>query len=73
MGVKGLSKAVIKQAWHERRLADLPAGTRVGIDAMGWLHRAVVTNARDICMEKTNSTSHQLTLSQASKLLSKQV
>ena len=58
MGVKGLSKAVIKQAWHERRLADLPAGTRVGIDAMGWLHRAVVTNARDICMEKTNSTSH---------------
>ena len=48
MGVKGLSKAVIKQCWREGRLADLPAGTRVGVDAMGWFHKAIVSNARDI-------------------------
>ena len=58
MGVKGLSKAVIKQAWREGRLEDLPADTRVGIDAMGWIHKAVVSNARDICMEQSASTGH---------------
>ena len=49
MGVKGLSKNVIKLAWREGRLADLPRDTRVGVDAMGWIHRAVVANAKDIC------------------------
>ena len=39
MGVKGLSKAVIKQVWRDGALGDLPAGTRIGVDAAGWLHK----------------------------------
>ena len=52
MGIKGLSEGVIKQVWRDAKLADLPAGTRVGVDAAGWLHKAVITNAADICLEK---------------------
>ena len=55
MGVKGLSKNVIKLAWRKGRLADLPRDTRVGVDAMGWIHRAVVANAKDICLEQSSS------------------
>ena len=33
MGVKGLSKAVIKRVWRDGALGDLPAGTRIGVDA----------------------------------------
>ena len=51
MGVKGLSKNVIKVAWRDGRLADLPAGFRVGVDAAGWLHKAVAANAKAICEE----------------------
>ena len=58
MGIKGLSKAVIKQAWRDKRLADLPAGTRIGVVGAGWLHKAVITNAADICLEK-ESTGHR--------------
>lgn len=58
MGVKGLSKNVIKPAWREGKLSDLPAGTRVGVDAMGWIHKAVVLNAEDIVKEKASSVSH---------------
>ena len=55
MGVKGLSKNVIKQAWHEDSLKALPAGTRVGVDAAGWLHKSVVSNATDIVLENASS------------------
>ena len=41
MGIKGLSKLVIKQVWRTAKLSDLPAGTRVGVDAAGWLHKGV--------------------------------
>ena len=37
MGVKGLSKGVIKLAWRDDALSRLPAGLRVGVDAAGWL------------------------------------
>ena len=43
MGVKGLSKNVIKPAWRAGKLSDLQAGTTVGVDAMGWIHKAVVS------------------------------
>ena len=34
MGIKGgLSKNVIKQVWREDSLKNLPAGTRIGVDA----------------------------------------
>ena len=46
MGVKGLSKAVIKQVWRDGALGDLPEGTRIGVDAAGWLHKACVYNAQ---------------------------
>ena len=46
MGVKGLSKAVIKHVWRDGALGDLPAGTRIGVDAAGWLHKACVSNAQ---------------------------
>ena len=51
MGVKGLSKAVIKHVWRDGALGDLPAGTRIGVDAAGWLHKACVYNAQGICLE----------------------
>ena len=59
MGVKGLSKAVIKQVWRDGALGDLPAGTRIGVDAAGWLHKACVYmyNAQGICLED-GSTGH---------------
>ena len=44
MGVKGLSKNVIKLAWRSGKLSDLAEGTRIGVDAMGWFHKAVVHN-----------------------------
>lgn len=59
MGIKGLSKGVIKQVWTEQKLDDLPPGTRVGIDAPGLIHRAVVSNADHICLEVANSAKHQ--------------
>ena len=58
MGVKGLSKNVIKPAWREGRLSDLPNGSRVGVDAMGWIHKAVISNAEDIVKENASSVSH---------------
>jgi hypothetical protein len=61
MGIKGLSKNVIKQVWREDSLKSLPAGTRVGVDVAGWLHKAVVSNATDIVREK-GTTSHHNTM-----------
>ena len=58
MGIKGLSKGVIKIVWRDAMLRDLPRGTRVGVDAMGWLHKAVVQNAADICLEKGTRWHH---------------
>ena len=55
VGIKGLSKGVIKQAWRDGRLDDLAEGTRIDVDVAGWLHRAVVSNARDICLESTQT------------------
>lgn len=52
-----LSKNVIKVAWREGRLSDLPAGTLVGVDAAGWLHKACIANAKAICL--LGERSHQ--------------
>jgi hypothetical protein len=60
MGIKGLSKNVIKQVWRDGRLQDLH-DVRIGVDTAGWIHKAVVSNARDICLEVENSTKHHAT------------
>ena len=60
MGIKGLSKAVIKQAWRESRLSDLPTGSIIGVDVAGWLHKAVVSNARNVWHMGYRSSSLQL-------------
>ncbi|KAL1514704.1 hypothetical protein AB1Y20_003791 [Prymnesium parvum] len=57
MGIKGLSKNVIKQAWREGRLQDLH-GEVVGVDAAGWVVKAVQANARELCLE-IDSRLHQ--------------
>lgn len=61
MGVKGLSRNVIKQVWHADTLQSLPANTRVGVDAAGWLHRAVQSNAADIVRER-GTTGHHIVI-----------
>jgi 5'-3' exonuclease len=58
MGVKGLSKNVIKQVWRDDTLKALPNGTRVGVDVAGWLHKAVQGNAADIVREKGTTAHH---------------
>ena len=59
MGIKGLSSNVIKQVWRDGSLKDLPRGTRIGVDGAGWLHKSVVANASDICLEKAGSHGHR--------------
>ena len=59
MGIKGLSRNVIKLAWREGHLSNLPAGTRVGVDGAGWLHKACVANAMAICLHQPTSQHHQ--------------
>ena len=50
MGVKGLSKGVIKQVWRDGTLSGLAPGTRVGVDAAGWIHKAVMLpHRRRVC------------------------
>ena len=39
MGIKGLSKGVIKQVWRDSKLSDLAQATRIGVDAAGWIHK----------------------------------
>ena len=59
MGVKGLSKAVIKRVWRDSNFVALPPGTRIGVDAAGWLHEGVpVANASDtfICQSRKCKT-----------------
>ena len=58
MRIKGLSKGVIKQIWRDGKLCDLPLGTRVGVDAAGWIHKACVHNAVDLCLERGTTTQH---------------
>jgi hypothetical protein len=58
MGVKGLSKNVIKLAWRSGKLSELAEGTTIGVDAMGWIHKAIVANAEDIVKEKASSVGH---------------
>ena len=60
MGIKGLSKNVIKQVWRDGRLADLPAGTRIGVDAAGWLHKSVVSNATALCTDESSTAHHSV-------------
>ena len=59
MGIKGLSSNVIKQVWRDGSLKDLPRGTRIGVDGAGWLHKSVIANASDICLEKAGSHGHR--------------
>ena len=59
MGIKGMSANVIKQVWRDCSLSSLPRGTRIGVDGAGWLHKAVVANAADICLEKAGSHGHR--------------
>ena len=58
MRIKGLSKGEIKQIWRDGKLGDLPTGTRVGVDAAGWIHKACVRNAVDLCLERGTATQH---------------
>ena len=69
MGIKGLSRNVIKLAWREGHLSHLPAGTRVGVDGAGWLHKACVANAMAICLHQPTSQHHQHFLRQLHQLL----
>ena len=69
MGIKGLSKGVIKQVWRDGRLADLAEGTRIGVDAAGWIHKAVVSNATDICQEKGTTGHHAVFVRYLQQLL----
>ena len=69
MGVKGLSRNVIKQVWRADTLKDLPAGTRVGVDAAGWLHRAVQSNAADIVRERSTTAHHSAMIRYLQQLL----
>uniref|UniRef100_A0A7S3AE47 XPG N-terminal domain-containing protein n=1 Tax=Haptolina ericina TaxID=156174 RepID=A0A7S3AE47_9EUKA len=57
VGIKRLSKNVIKQVWREGRLQDLH-DTRLAVDTAGWIVKAVTSNAQDICLEKADSTKH---------------
>jgi len=56
MGIKGLSAGVIKLAWRDAQLSDF-AGRTIGIDA-DLIHKAAVSNAKDIVLERPNSTKH---------------
>ncbi|KAL1520311.1 hypothetical protein AB1Y20_021902 [Prymnesium parvum] len=60
MGIKGLSKGVIKQVWRERRLQELHQ-VRVGVDAAGWIMKSLMSNACDVCLEVEGSVKHHAT------------
>jgi 5'-3' exonuclease len=73
MGVKGLSKNVIKQVWRDDSLSALPPGTRVGVDTAGWLHKAVVSNAAAIVREQSSVSHHSVIVKSITQLLHAQL
>lgn len=48
MGIKGLSKNVIKPAARKGSLKDLPPDAKLGVDTAGWIYAAAQSNARTL-------------------------
>ncbi len=69
MGIQGLSKNVIKQVWRDSSLSALPRGYRIGVDTAGWLHKAVLGNAADICQKRGTIGHHALFMPYVLQLL----